>query len=93
MGLFFLLFCFTEKRSIKEQEVSGHIKLNISATIDGEEIRTPFHEQYTKLHEVMEREREREGEVITDDDFFFRSNFSSTATFTTRRSWYKYHQR
>ena len=56
------MFCFTEKRSIKEQEVSGHIKVNISATIDGEEIRTPFHEQYTKLHEVMERGREGEGE-------------------------------
>ena len=57
------LFHFTEKRSIKEQEVSGHIKVNISATIDGEEIRTPFHEQYTKLHEVKRKwEREREGE-------------------------------
>ena len=44
-----------EKRSSKEQDVSGHIKLNISATIDGERIRTPFHEQYTKLHEVRRR--------------------------------------
>ena len=45
-----------DKHCIKEPEsdVSGHIKLNISYTIDGseEEIMTTLHDVYTKLHEV-----------------------------------------
>ncbi len=40
-----------EKRTEKGPEVSGHIKVNISVTVEGERIAS-FHQYYTKLHEV-----------------------------------------
>ena len=91
--LYWFLTSSADKRSSKEGDVSGHIKLNISATIDGERIRTPFHEQYTKLHEVrrwhswiLNLNLDRLGVSIF-------SNCSSTVTYTTKRNSSTFQQR
>ena len=39
------------KRTEKGPDVSGHIKVNISVSVEGESY-TSFHQQYIKLHEV-----------------------------------------
>lgn len=40
-----------EKRTGKGSDVSGHIKVNMSVSVEGESS-TSFHQQYIKLHEV-----------------------------------------
>lgn len=40
------------KRTVKGPEVCGHLKVSIAARVDGDEVITPFYQQYMKLHEV-----------------------------------------
>ena len=44
--------CIPADKRTETNPVSGSIKLNLSVAIEGENVKVPLQEQYTKLHEV-----------------------------------------
>lgn len=72
------LYASAEKRTEKGNDVAGHIKVNISVTIEGESL-TPFHVQYIKLHEVITPVSPKiNGKYFLYNYFHFHSKCSST---------------